>query len=452
MNSIFSKLTIFNILFVSLFINTIETVSADESIDILPITEISQEIVVQDSVQENTESNLQETSLEENTLTTDENLVVLQQTSEIQEEISSPQEVLPEQTFFVVTAYYSPLPWQSHYLRGNYEDEVILNGRWIRWASGKEVFPWMLAAPKSYNFGTKIYLEWVWIWEVADRWWAIVPAGERWYSYDRIDIWMWHGEEWLKRALAWWKRVVPWYIIDDSSTQVSVNLWNFPAPESALRNLSKAVTLDISEDMNAFAHYITPQSSGESVKKLQKLMFHLGLTKTLSTSGKYADIENDLIRYQIEKWIIARREDYGAWYFGLQTSKKMKEDYLADFDQNTIDKKIKAIVQRAQNNADIIIKNIWDPKFGQKSKNVKLLQQVLRSFGVTKNPANGVFGDKTQKTLITYQIEKWIIQNAQTAGAGVFGPKTKEQFRKDLIILIEKHLFEQANLMAYYKK
>jgi len=68
-----------------------------------------------------------------------------------------------------------------------------------------------------------------------------------------------------------------------------------------LRNLSKAVTLDISEDMNAFAHYITPQSSGESVKKLQKLMFHLGLTKTLSTSGKYADIENDLIRYQIEK-------------------------------------------------------------------------------------------------------------------------------------------------------
>jgi len=36
----------------------------------------------------------------------------------------------------------------------------------------------------------------------------------------------------------------------------------------------------------------------------------------------------------------------------------MKEDYLADFDQNTIDKKIKAIVQRAQNNADIIMKNI----------------------------------------------------------------------------------------------
>jgi len=34
----------------------------------------------------------------------------------------------------------------------------------------------------------------------------------------------------------------------------------------------------------------------------------------------------------------------------------------------------------------------------------------------------------------------------------VFGPKTKEQFRKDLIVMIEKHLFEQANLMAYYKK
>jgi hypothetical protein len=31
--------------------------------------------------------------------------------------------------YFVVTAYYSPLPDQKHYLKGNYHDEIRLNGR-----------------------------------------------------------------------------------------------------------------------------------------------------------------------------------------------------------------------------------------------------------------------------------------------------------------------------------
>jgi hypothetical protein len=34
-----------------------------------------------------------------------------------------------EENYFIVTAYYSPLPDQEHYLKGNYEDEIILNGK-----------------------------------------------------------------------------------------------------------------------------------------------------------------------------------------------------------------------------------------------------------------------------------------------------------------------------------
>lgn len=49
--------------------------------------------------------------------------------------------------YFVVTAYYSPLPNQKHYLKGNYEDEKRLNGQGIAGASGRPVFSGMLAAP-----------------------------------------------------------------------------------------------------------------------------------------------------------------------------------------------------------------------------------------------------------------------------------------------------------------
>lgn len=112
--------------------------------------------------------------------------------------------------YFIVTAYYSPLPNQNYYLKGNYEDELKLNWMWIAWASWVWVYEWMLAAPKNYAFWTKIYLEWLWIWSVEDRGGAIVNSWVRWYEHDRIDVWMWYWEEWLRRALYWWKRKVAW--------------------------------------------------------------------------------------------------------------------------------------------------------------------------------------------------------------------------------------------------
>ena len=64
-----------------------------------------------------------------------------------------------EERYFVVTAYYSPLPDQQYYLKGNYQAEKRLNGEGIRGAGGKKVFSGMFAAPKNYSFGTKIFLE-----------------------------------------------------------------------------------------------------------------------------------------------------------------------------------------------------------------------------------------------------------------------------------------------------
>jgi len=42
-----------------------------------------------------------------------------------------PSYAMDEESYFIVTAYYSPLPNQQYYITGNYEDEVILNGQGI---------------------------------------------------------------------------------------------------------------------------------------------------------------------------------------------------------------------------------------------------------------------------------------------------------------------------------
>jgi len=91
---------------------------------------------------------------------------------------------------FIVTAYYSPLPDQSFYLKGSYEADIRLNGNGTHGASGKEVYPGMLAGPKTYAFGTQVYLEGLGIGTIDDRGGAIVSSGSRGYDADRLDIWM----------------------------------------------------------------------------------------------------------------------------------------------------------------------------------------------------------------------------------------------------------------------
>lgn len=113
-----------------------------------------------------------------------------------------------ETTKFIVTAYYSPLPGQSFYLKGNYEAEKRLNGNGTHGASGAPVYTGMIAAPKSYDFGTQIFFEGLGVGTVSDRGGAIVEAWDRGQAYDRIDIWMGHGEAGLRRALAWGRREV----------------------------------------------------------------------------------------------------------------------------------------------------------------------------------------------------------------------------------------------------
>ena len=135
--------------------------------------------------------------------------------------------------YFIVTAYYSPLPGQNYYITGNYESEVRLNGQWIAGASWKGVFSGMLAAPGKYSFWTKIELDWLGIGSVEDRGGAIVPAGERGYSHDRIDIWMGTWDEGLRRAMYWGKRKVAGRIVS-SVSNTTLDYSTIPAPTWAV--------------------------------------------------------------------------------------------------------------------------------------------------------------------------------------------------------------------------
>lgn len=355
-----------------------------------------------------------------------------------------------EQTYFVVTAYYSPLPNQQHYLKWNYEDEIILNWEWIKWASWKKVYPWMLAWPKNYSFWTKIYLEWVWVWSIDDRWWAIVQAWVRGYEYDRIDMWMWYWEEWLKRALAWWKRVVPGYVINDNSTQTSIDLAKFPSPDIAVAWLTAKAKTVYSNDV--FNSNQTPESSSENILKLQKAMFELWLLKSDKITWKYDDLKEALISYQLDKWIITSKTSDDAWYFGPKTRKKMWDEYESLWEQRKIETQLANIRTQAENTIWLVMKKVWTPKLWDNSKNTKYLQQLLIALKVSPNlKASWSFWDKTEIALKRYQLSRKIISDFDEDGAWIYWPKTQEQLKNDLINIYEKQLLKKSWLIAYKK-
>lgn len=453
-----------------------------------------------------------------------------------------------EDTYFIVTAYYSPLPDQKSYLKWNYEAEKRLNWEGIRWASGKEVFSGMLAAPKNYAFGTKIYLEWLGIWEVADRGGAIVNAWKRGYEHDRIDVWMWYGDEWLQRALYWGKRKVKWNILN-SSSKVDLDYSKLPSPTWATKNLTSIPSIfnmwlwnwsnsdmvkklqeflskinlynweidwkynsnliDViynfqldnnlieagqtygawywwtttrnlilkkylnwefdeenneeqkdqlndekksnTEELNIFNN---PVETKEEIMLLQKRLTDLSLY-TWAINWVYNDVADIITKYQLEGKIISKIWDAWTWYFGPKTRAALKEDYEEYLKQKELEeqlkkqeearrreleKKFQELEDLAKKEAKEKINSIWTPSIWEVSPRVRELQNLLKDLGYFEHKDTAIFWPVTKKAIISYQLEKWIIENENETWAWICGPKTRDSLINDLK---EKYLTEK---------
>ena len=464
--------------------------------------------------------------------------------------------------YFVVTAYYSPLPDQEYYLTGDYESEKRLNGQWIAWASWKSVFSWMLAAPKNYKFGTKIYLEWLWIWEVSDRWGAIVNAGNRGYSYDRIDVWMWHGDEWLKRALYWGKRTIKWNFVSNNSNITldyhkiasptwatnwlnkissifTMWLWKWSNIES-VKKLQQILTetllynweinwiynsevIDIIYDFqidnwlikswNAYwawywwkatralflkkylnwefdtikdtievieieevnnekdlSVFDTAANDYNKVIKLQKLLLELGLY-SWEWTWIYKDVIDSIYDYQLSKNIVTWIYSPWAWNFWPKTRASLKETYIKFIDnkedirleevrieeekkeqekrKKELEEKYKSLEELSLKKAEWVMKNIWTPKFGEISHWVRELQVTLKQLGYFDNKDTAIYWEITKKSIISYQIDKKLINSSNDLGAWSIWPKTREAIKYDLKEQFLKEIVKSENIDAF---
>jgi 3D (Asp-Asp-Asp) domain-containing protein len=330
-----------------------------------------------------------------------------------------------------VTAYYSPLPDQKYYLKWNYKDEIRLNGRWIAWASWKRVYSGMLAAPKNYKFGTKIYLEWLWIGSVEDRGWAIVNAGNRGYKSDRIDVWMWYGDEWLARALYWGKRKVKWSIVS-SYNKETIDYKNIPAPAWVFNSLEQTP--------NIFYKSIWKKSNKNDIYDL-KLFLHDNNFYNWEVNYEYTyDLITLIHEFQLKHKLVSKDEILWAGYWWKKTREKFLEEYrLWKLETKNNDNVIVEYNDNIESSKElynnVLLK--WDIKyiFNNPVKSIvhiAELQNVMKELEIYSWEVDWKY-DSIQEVLLQYQLENNLIVNKDSLWAWYYGPKTRKTLYQDYI-------------------
>lgn len=369
----------------------------------------------------------------------------------------------PYTTPFIISAYYSPLPCQNRYATGSYDGDIRLNGRGTNGADGTPVYPGMIAAPKTYSFGTKMHVPGIGIVAVHDRGGAIVTAGERGHAYDRLDVWMGYGDQGLARALKWGKRTVnvTVYGITDSVVE-DVQIEGYSPNEAVVSDCQPtatpviAKTYDNEHDRllakiddrfkgnmsNKLSVALGSGDKSDAVLQLQKELARMNFYK-VNPTGVYDDLTaHAVMKFQQSQEIIDNEDESGAGYFGPQTRERMNElisarnytralvaqtTYEADGGRIIVynEKDEDLAVASEEDNVEEIAVISQELQYGSTDPEVKELQKILSAEGFfTGGLFTEYFGDSTKAALIKFQLKHKIISSENDNGAGRVGPKT----------------------------
>lgn len=343
---------------------------------------------------------------------------------------------------FIITAYYSPLPGQDHYVTGSYESDIYLNGNGTNGADGTPVFPGMVAAPKTYPFGLKLYIPGVGMTSVHDRGGAIVTAGNRGNGYDRLDIWMGAGDEGLRKALGWGKRTVDVQVYgEESAISEAVYFESYMNVENFMTQTVFA-PLEFPTDL-----YFG--NSGDEIKKMQQYLHDWGYL-SMDPDGFYGtDTAQAVFQFQMDFDIVNDPDELGAGHFGPATRRK--------FDDLIKNGGVSEASIKLQRGRGLMTKytDLFEEKdlfataltLGDTGDTVRHLQEELRTLGYLRIDPTGTFGETTAHALFKFQQSQGLVASETDMGAGYMGPNTR-----NVLNSIIQTRYETKSLMAYQRE
>jgi peptidoglycan hydrolase-like protein with peptidoglycan-binding domain len=354
------------------------------------------------------------------------------------------------QQLYRISGYYSPKPNQDVYTRDTYEQEIRLNGRGTNGASWMPVFNGMVAAPKSYAFGTIIVLPWLGIGQVQDRWWAIVASD--WY--DRIDVWLGEWDEGIHRAksvgLRWVVgRYCPWSVTQDIwfdyskipqyTDFVSVAFWSIDqniGRGGALVTKLQSYLRSLGYLTNDTLPWIYDQQMRELVCRFQ--IDQLGLNGNEDYCGLFGpQTRSTLKKMLIKKWILSDGSIYN-----LSNSKTISSLFTQgnvrpawNYETEPVKPTSTAVVKPSSSQTTINLQatkttftktiELWE-----ESDSVVVLQKILAREWLFDRKVTGYFWPITQAALAQFQLKYKLIDSLKHPAAGWTGPATRALLTK----------------------
>lgn len=327
-----------------------------------------------------------------------------------------PLEVVPEvvqgesyDRTFIISAYYSPVPGQKKYVTGSFNGDIRLNGGGVHGADGTPVYPGMIAAPKTYAFGTKMDIPGIGIVAVHDRGGAIVNSGARGNAHDRLDVWMGYGDEGLTRALQWGKRTVQAKVYGiNESIKENINLGEITvsgSPSNAVKHI--------------FSNQLTVGSTGEDVKKLQDILTKSGYYNGDIDGVFDSDTRKAVSLMQVDKGVVANVNAYGSGYVGPQTMRVLA----------SLPVKVEAAHAKTEE-IETQETFVSDLQIGDSGEEVRALQLELKNFNLLGIEPTGFYGEVTEHAVFKFQQIHKLAGDKTSLGAGVFGPITRNQMNE----------------------
>lgn len=350
---------------------------------------------------------------------------------------------------FTISAYYSPLPCQQRYHMGSYEAEIRMNGSGVRGADGTSVFPGMVAAPKTYAFGTKMHIPGVGIVSVHDRGGAIVASNGANGVYDRLDVWMGYGDKGLERALSWGKRTVNVVVYgQNDSLSEQIELDNYSPEEAKADQCSSGYSApepqatDVDTQVDGTAPEVAADSkstaalslhtrdlafgdNGSHVSELQEELVRLNYYRGPIT-GYYGEVtEHAVFKFQQSLGIVTQKADNGAGIFGPKT-REIVVQIVADRNSSR-----QLIAQTTESFNSSYVADLegkvflaGELQFGMSGPEVEKLQFFLKKTGYLNADTTQYFGYQTKDAVLRFQFDKKIIASEADRGAGRVGPST----------------------------
>ncbi len=270
----------------------------------------------------------------------------------------------------------------------------------------------MLAAPKTYPFGTRVRIPGLGVGEVHDRGGAIIPTAD----YDRIDVWMGKGEEGLARAVNWGARMVAGDIFLDSSFAPLAFDFNHIASELSpgfIARLQEKSRLSNSYVFNQPVEKATP----EEIKDLKIALTWLGYYNGPINEILDATTEQSVLAFQLAEGIVKEGEKAGAGNFGPTTRAKLKER-IESYDPEKEQEE-----HRLREYKVLLAAGLGKNATGE---DVGALQQMLWELGYYQGPISKQYDQMTIQAVFAFQRDHEILSSENEVGAGYYGQRTHE--------------------------